>query len=150
MKCILYHHFPVYDECILLDIIFYHKHFYVFRFDNYPRQRRQVFFWEKGRIFRAYHEKGQIFQEEYIYIHFQKRGFDQYGFDKNTAEAFFITPDGFFEKQPGVIHMSDFKKYNRYLGFWYESFVMQRYFLKWRLNNIREWFISKRKQDFGE
>lgn len=134
-----HHHIPVYHQIILADISnLYHR----FRMNWVKNYFKQIFFWEKGQIFRAYQRNKQIFQEEYIYVHYQRRSFDQlqYGFNSKNAEAFFITPNGFFEKTPGVIRDEDFN-YNKNPGFIYEFYEKERFDLQhfMKYNGVIRW-----------
>lgn len=138
-----YHHLPIYNHPILVDIIFYRKHYSGFRIKNYSRQ---AFFWEKGRVFQAYQHRKRILQKEFLYIHFQKRSLTHCQVD-SQAEAFYITPDGFFEKKPGVIHPDDFDKYNKNPGLLYEFIVMQWYFIKLRYHRLVKWLLRTFKRE---
>ncbi len=64
--------------------------------------RYQIFYWEKGKVKRAYYKQGEIHTEEYIYIHFQKRPNFLVNFDENKIDSFYITHCGFFPKKDNV------------------------------------------------
>lgn len=131
-----HYHFPLYFEPILIDVIFYRKHYSGFNIKNY---QRQVFFWENGKVFQAYQRGGRVDQKEFLSIHFQKRALEPYEFNCDKAEAFFITPKGFFEKKPGVIEDFDFERFNKNPGILYEFLVMQKYFVKLRYSRLVDW-----------
>ena len=75
--------------------------------NNYDKQ---VFFWENGRVFRAYLKNDQINIEEFIYIHFPKRTMTRNNLRNNSA-SFFITNKGLFSKD-GPVSIDDFERYN--------------------------------------
>ena len=74
--------------------------------------RHQVFYWEKGKVYRAYLKDGQIFQEEFNYIHFSGRKMPNNGV-KEDQQAFFITSSGFWAKT-GPITKADLLRYEPY------------------------------------
>ena len=87
-----------------------------FRIDQYgiePQNnnyQKQLFYWEDGRVYRAYLKDGQIFTEEFNYIHFSKRKMFLNGYNENW-NAYFITNKGLFKKGNEVTE-ADFDKYN--------------------------------------
>jgi len=75
--------------------------------------RGQVFYWEDGHIWRAFIYKGEIFTNEFAYIHFKQRKFAVFDFDKQSNYlGFFITPEGFKGKETDL-QLDDFNIYNR-------------------------------------
>ena len=117
------------------------------RLKNYPKQ---IFFWENGKTFRAYHiKKKQIVTTEIAYIHFQKRKFPEPAFKvEDSLDAFYITPDGFFEKIK-KIQKYDFVAYNKG-NFWgilpyYNKLVIKK--IKNRLNRFRHTIINSKDRD---
>jgi hypothetical protein len=78
---------------------------------NYPEQ---VFYWHQGRVFHAYFncDRG-INDDEYAYLHFQKRPLPAPAFDPWAAPGFLITPDGFFPYNREPLTDEDFARYNR-------------------------------------
>jgi hypothetical protein len=78
---------------------------------NHPEQ---VFYWHQGRVFHAYLncDRG-INDDEYAYIHFQKRPFAKPDFDPFAADGFLITPHGFFPYNREPLTAEDFARYNR-------------------------------------
>ena len=74
---------------------------------------KQVFYWEDGKLWRAYVSNGEIFRNEFAYIHLKHRTFKAFDFDMQRDNlAFFITPDGFKEKQTEV-RLDHFSIYNK-------------------------------------
>lgn len=78
---------------------------------NYPEQ---VFYWHRGKVFHAHYncDRG-IADDEYAYIHFQKRSMPAPEFDPSTVNGFLITPDGFFPYNRELLTDEDFARYNR-------------------------------------
>ena len=103
--------FPMYSQRPFADIATTYKRFRTSEKNNY---KYQAFYWEDGRVYRSGYKKNkESFTEEYVYIHFQKRGFN------NTVEsdqsAFYICPDGFVKKNHSHIPIiDDIKKVNPY------------------------------------
>ena len=58
---------------------------------------RQVLFYEKGRVYRAYFASGKMNYEELAYLHFSKRQMRQ---NFCQSESYFIGKDGFYAKEP--------------------------------------------------
>lgn len=71
---------------------------------------KQVFYWENGRVFRAYLHNDRINVQEFIYIHFPKRKMTRNDLP-NYSTSFFITNKGFFPKDDPV-SINDFDRYN--------------------------------------
>lgn len=78
----------------------------------------QVFFWEKGKIFRVVSTRKGMQKKEYSYIHFQKRKMEMTRW--GSYNSFFITANCFLEKKEGILTTSDLIQVNPYNGFIYE------------------------------
>ena len=78
---------------------------------NYPEQ---VFYWYRGKVYHAHYncDRG-IVDDDYAYIHFQKRGLPAPDFDPFAVNGFLITPDGFFPYNREFLSDADFARYNR-------------------------------------
>ncbi len=72
--------------------------------NNYEKQ---VFYWENGKVYRAYLSDGKIENDEFNYIHFSKRKMPIHG----ESEAYYITNKGLFPKKKEIC-IEDFDKYN--------------------------------------
>jgi Family of unknown function (DUF6625) len=57
--------------------------------------RDQLFFYDRGRVFRVFWRRGQIAFEEFLYIHFQKRRTFS-AFVPSGTQSYVLAPDGFF------------------------------------------------------
>lgn len=112
------YHFPVYCSRDCVDVTyrrvrFTRTDFHVPKeelpFNNY---RYQVFYWEDGKVFRAYLKKGKICQDEFNYIHLSKRKMLTNGVDE-SCNSFYITSHGFWPKNAPVTKQ-DIKRYEPY------------------------------------
>ena len=57
--------------------------------------KQQIFYWDKGEVFRAYYINGECHTDSYAYIHFQKRPNFKIDFDYLKTDSFLITDEGF-------------------------------------------------------
>lgn len=144
-----YNNFPFFDKKIMMDIQYYHKRFtqgkmVVAQDDVVKNYRYQVFYWSKGKTYRAYYDKGKINQEECIYIHFKKRPNFSLDFDINNVEEFYITNNGFFPKN-GEVCLNDIKKYNPYPGALYEEYENIKFYIIYYLTKLKNKIRRKLK-----
>lgn len=114
-----YNQLPMFIKRIFAEIKTYHKRFRLKKCDrNY---KHQVFYYEDGNVCRAYEEHGKIKKEEYIYIHFRRKLPVNTVKTWNALGAFYITPKGFVDKEPGIIPtVAEIEKYNHNSGLMYE------------------------------
>lgn len=74
---------------------------------------QQAFYWEDGKVYRVYiNEKGEVSTDEWLYLHFQKKSPPNYINDVKHVKAFWIGPNGFYEKTDAQITVSDIENYN--------------------------------------
>lgn len=79
---------------------------------NYPHQ---VFYWEDGHVYRAAQTENGIVREEFNYLHFQKRDLHISWQSEQLPRAFFITRNGFVEKEAGgEVTAAQIEQYNGY------------------------------------
>ena len=117
------HNIPMFEGRIFADISMIYKRFRLALNDkNYDQQ---VFYWEDGHVYRKYWIDDKSFKEEFIYIHFKKRGFKKQTFDASTTTSFYIGPDGFTEKTKSAT-LEDVKRINPYYGEKYELKELRR------------------------
>jgi hypothetical protein len=77
-------------------------------------QPRQVFYWHKGKVFHAYFNCDRdLVDDEYAYLHFQKRPLPAPQFDPFATDGFLITPDGFSPYHREALTDADFARHNR-------------------------------------
>lgn len=133
---------PMYEDPVFADLTFTRKRFSLQKrtSDQYkapaPDYHHQVFYWENGRVMRAFYEqKQEIRTDEFAYIHFFKRRFPDIEWDIDRTEAFFCTPEGFVPKESGVLPTwKEIKRLNPFHGTLYEKieFKIRRKILKYR------------------
>jgi len=110
-----YHNIPQFHDEFIADIVqptrWKFTRFEGVALRNHPQQ---LFYWYKGKVFHAYYniDRG-IADDEYAYLHFQKRRLSAPAFDPWTATGFFVTPDGFFPYAREPLTDADFERYNR-------------------------------------
>lgn len=89
----------------------------------------QIFYWEKGKIYRAYYENGTIKNDEFIYLHQRSRPNYRIPFDVEKVDSFYITNKGFVEKE-GEVSLEIIRKYNNNPGTWVENAQKTNFFVK--------------------
>ena len=131
---------PLYAKRIFADITHMYKRFrlsdYYFLDKKVKNYKHQVFYWEKGKIYRAFIENGELQKEEYLYMHFKKRPNFEITSDLLNADSFYITPNGFFVKEQEVTR-ADIDKYNPYKGAIYEWWEKTRFSIKKFFERVR-------------
>lgn len=125
---------PFFEDRIFADISKIYKRFRLALDDiNYDNQ---VFYWEKGKVMRAYYELGNIYYDEFIYIHFKERGaLSIYG-DCLNSPRFFITQSGFYASDLSCITIQEIKKYNLFPGATVEKQELKTYRKQERYDRI--------------
>lgn len=132
----LKHNLPYFTERIFADISDSYKRFRCARKDkNY---RYQVFFWRNGKVYRAFYENNAVYEEEFIYIHFQKRGFLPMTDECVICDCFFITKYGFFSNPKGYATLEDMKKYNPFFSWTYEYLERKGVYARRKLTKVKE------------
>ena len=110
------HGFPTYFSRDYADITYEKVRFALTDFhvpqallaeNNYDQQ---LFYWENGRVFRAYVKNETIMRDEFNYIHFSRRKMTRNQLPESCS-SYFITNKGLFERQ-GSVQLDDFARYN--------------------------------------
>lgn len=126
----LKNNFPFFSEQIFVDVASIYRRYRMIEQKLLARKPQnykfQIFFWESGKIYRAYWKRGKFHKEEYMYIHFKKRPDFNVSFPVDNTDAFYITNQGFVPKT-GNVTLDDVKKYNPYPGFFCEEYERIRY-----------------------
>lgn len=105
---------PMFTKRIFAEIKTFHKRFRLKACDrNY---KHQVFYYEDGKLYRAYEKNRRILAEEFIYMHFRRKLPANAEIDWKTIKAFYITPDGFVEKRRGMPALDEIEMYNHNSG----------------------------------
>ncbi len=107
-----FNNFKIYKKLVFADISSAYKRFKLaFCLNNY---NKQLFYWQNGKVFRAYYKHKKCFKDEYIYIHFKKRDFKET--ISEDCNAFYIGPGGFTAKPdaelPSVNTIKEINPYN--------------------------------------
>lgn len=125
---------PLFDQRIFADIsVIYHRFRRTLEDTNYDQQ---VFYWENGKVYRDFWVKGEKRNEEFIYIHFQKRNFSEPLFDVRQSKSFFVGPDGFTEKYQDT-SVSDVKLINPFMGQDFEAKELKQFQRKQKVDRFR-------------
>lgn len=84
-----------------------------FRTVSQPNFPDQIFYWYRGKVFRAFLYEGGVWDEEFAYIHFQRRRFPPPPSGLLDLDSFGIGPCGFFQYQREPLHVDAFRALNR-------------------------------------
>lgn len=123
---------PMFTKRIFAEIKTFHKRLRLkFRDKNY---RHQVFYYENGKVFRAYYKKGKVETQEFIYIHFRRNIPVDDDYDFNQIKNFYITDSGFYEKENGNPTLDEIEKYNKNPGWIIEGLETIKFCLKKIIN----------------
>lgn len=136
--------FSQYEGHIIADISTTYKRFRCNK--DYINYNYQVFYWENGKVFRAYYINSEIKVEEFMYIHWQKRKYKHIDEKVCLRDSIYITRFGFFHKDYKLCSLSEIKKFNPYPGKWYELLELKKQHLLYRLDNIRKELLTKEMQ----
>jgi hypothetical protein len=81
----------------------------------------QVYYWQHGKVYRAFYLKGMVMSDECLYLHHQKRKYMTDLIDVESVNGLWLTSVGFFPKNnESVPSLDDIKKYNKFQGKLYE------------------------------
>lgn len=136
--------FPIYDEYVMADIASRHKRLKLTRNSKMVNYIHQMFYWDNGKIFRAFvDEEGNLSAEEFAYIHIKRRRMEPCEFDVDKVNAFAILPSSFKEKSQGLPKVEDIYELNPYQSFMYERFEDITYRMQYQFQRACN-FINKR------
>ena len=143
--------FPMYEEIPYADISWAHERFSLHRRSSSkycapaPDHPHQVFYYEDGKIYRAYIDgNGEVQRDSFLYIHLMKRKFRPVGKELAESNAFFCTPSGFQVKEPGTLpSKKEIRKLNPYRGLLYEA--LERRFRNWLLKRRNHKVFVRRR-----
>lgn len=142
------HCLPVFPERIFADI--YSRYTQFKMVGEQPAKKHQLYYWENGRVMRAWVQDGEVCAQEYLYLHFQKRRLPAPDFDVFSCSGFFVTPDGFIEKtRPGVPDVQEIETLNPYLGEAAEKESLRAFNARLRRERIKRVFGRYRRKLFG-
>lgn len=119
------HNYPIFRGRTFADISqIYHRYRLALKDKNYDHQ---VFYWDKGHVYRSYLDGEQIKRDEFMYIHFKKRPNYEVDSYLETANGFFITNHGFFAQDNQKITLEVIERMNPYRGRLFEVFELFRF-----------------------
>lgn len=113
-------------ERVFADISPLHKRFTISEYcavdGKYIKNYKyQIFYWEKGKVYRDYVANNKVQTDEFMYIHFRSRPNFEINDELITAEAFYITRFGFVPKK-GATTIDIINELNPYSSSIYELF----------------------------
>lgn len=124
-------------------------HFYLTYFDNEMdyKNKHQIFWWNRGKLFRIYLDKnGQKQCEEFMYIHLISRIMKNKLEHIQNIDSFIITPDAFIEENTfstwedipnAFIKKSNKKSLIKYLLWWHTKEKNWKNVLKYIVGTLR-------------
>jgi hypothetical protein len=131
-------HIKTYETRSIADISYKYKRFKLVPADiNYPNQ---IFFWERGSVYRYSFFDNREHLDNFIYIHFQKRPNMAMNDCKEPCEAFYIGSKGFFSKIAGREDKNKFMTVNPYPGRLIEFLELSDFFVKDKRKSISKRF----------
>ncbi|MCC8098006.1 MAG: hypothetical protein LIO44_05530 [Eubacterium sp.] len=117
-----------FDKPIFADIDPIYKNYKLQEFGRFPynkeggynqyffnrgiNKKQQIFLYDNGKIIRCYYEKEKLLKDEFMYIHFQKRRFDDTCCIAKGGQVI-LSPKGFFDFEGVNIDFDLIKQYNR-------------------------------------
>lgn len=99
--------------------------------------KQQIFYWDKGEVFRAYYNNNECHVERFAYIHFQKRPNYHIEFNYKNVDSFLITDIGFTPFN-GVITKKVIMENCHYQGIVHESIEKLMMILKREMKYVKE------------
>ncbi|MCL2052362.1 MAG: hypothetical protein FWG91_11655 [Lachnospiraceae bacterium] len=93
----------------------------------------QVFVWENGRLYRHYHHEGQVHEQEFMYIHLQKRKMKMNINRISQADKYYIGPFEFFCDDDFVAEYDSLVKINKFHLF-YPAWLRLEF--KWKIDKL--------------
>lgn len=84
---------PLYTVVHFADLTEYRHNFFLTNMEKNLNHSRQIFIWEKGRLFRLYLHKHRIYKDEFMYIHFLKRNMKLEANLTTVADKLIIYPN---------------------------------------------------------
>lgn len=98
--------FSMFTKCVFADISAIYSRYRLvteYPLDKKPENyKKQIFYWENGKVLRSYYKGQTLETDEFMYIHFKKRPNFPVDFDSEKVNAFYITNKGFYEKNQQV------------------------------------------------
>lgn len=122
MQIVLKNNIPhYYNQEAIADIKTAHSCFLI---GDHPNYKKQIFYWNEGHVYRAYLKKNAVKQEEFLYLHFQKKNpKPDWGSDEQVS-SFYMTSHVFRKrpcKNPTKEELDRFSEYPGRIVFFLEK-----------------------------
>lgn len=138
--------FRIFNKRIFADISYIYRRFRLALNDkNYDYQ---VFCWDNGHVYRYYLD-GEIKKDEFIYIHFKKRGALPVDGSCIGSSAFYITNQGFFPCKINSIDKNKIQEYNSFESKEAEEAELKRFLQSERKRKVIakiNWLLFKKEK----
>ena len=107
------HNFSYMDDFIFADIDVNYQDIRLVEFNCYSPKNyeKQLFYWTNGKLYRVYYDNGKMKQDEFMYIHLQKRKMLKPEFNPFNNQDFIITNGKFIEKNFNI-NLNVIEQYN--------------------------------------
>lgn len=116
------HDYPIFSKRIFADISqIYYRYRLALDDKNYDYQ---MFYWDKGHVYRGYIDKSCVKVDEFIYIHFKKRPNFEIDDSVRNTDAFYITNHGFLKKDGINITKDIIQEVNSFKGRLHEKYEL--------------------------
>lgn len=107
-----------YNQDTVADLMTAHQQLKIGGKLNY---KYQVFYWENGKVFRAYFNNEKVETEEYMYLHFQKKHPIPHIKVMQNLKSFYIFANSFMEKKEGIPNTEEILENSQWNGKLYEK-----------------------------
>jgi hypothetical protein len=140
MQIVLKNNIPhYYNQEAIADIKTAHSCFLI---GDHPNYKKQIFYWDEGRVYRAYLEKDTVKLEEFLYLHFQKKNPRlDWGSDEQVS-GFYMTSHVFRKRPCKTPTKEELDRFSEYPG----GIVLFLEKIKKVIKKMRKFFSINRKQ----
>lgn len=107
-------------------------------YQNYREKRKkQIFIWDNGKLIRKYIENGEVKEDEFLYVHFQKRKMNVHINSIKSNNKFIIVPNGFIDLK-GAINEDIILKFSKRKLIYSKYIELKIATLRWYIKKIRK------------
>lgn len=137
-----YCHIPIYKKLLIADLKIGVRNFYCNHFSEKEayKNNKQIFEWNKGKLFRWYVHEDKLFREEFAYIHFLKRNMRNYLTNNFSEHYLIIPPDKIIDYVP--ISIDYINKVTKEGVYW--RYYMQRFTPKVVFRKVKDALLSNK------
>lgn len=135
---------PIYTKLVFADLKIRANNFWLLHFSETEsyKNEKQVFFWEKGEIYRLYVNEGKMYKENFTYIHFLKRPMKM--IDTIQEEAKVLIAPNFLKPVSAYPSIHEIINYSKKSIYW--SYIISKLNLRYIKEKIR-YYKAKKKFD---